>query len=302
MSQYTSIRMNRAPIESRIAVNGVEIALWEWPGDDPPVFFCHATGFHARCWDQVIAHLPRRHCYAIDARGHGHSSKPAPPYAWRDFGRDIAEIASHVHLSGAVGVGHSMGGHAVTLAAALRPATFSALLLIDPVIRSRGSYVGPWQRAQFVAKRRNHWASPQEMFERFENRPPFDNWDRAALRDYCEYGLTPADDGFVLACPPEIEAAIYENSPVPESNIYPEIASVKIPVHVVRLVKYTDPAEIMRGSPTTPDLASHFAHATDLSIADYSHFVPMEAPALAAKWIREVLAGRAPTAERAALL
>ena len=294
--------MNRAPVESKIAVNRVEIAVWEWPGDDPPVFFCHATGFHARCWDQVIAHLPGRHCYAIDARGHGHSSKPAPPYAWRDFGRDIAGIASHVDLSGAVGVGHSMGGHAVTLAAALRPATFSALLLIDPVIRSRNSYIGPWQRAQFVAKRRNQWASPQEMFDRYENRPPFDNWDPAALRDYCEYGLAPASGGFVLACPPEIEAAIYENSPTPESNIYPEIAAVKIPVHIVRLMKFTDPAEIMRGSPTTPDLASSFAHASDLSIPDYSHFVPMEAPALTAKWISEVLAGRAPTAERAALL
>ncbi len=140
------------------------------------------------------------------------------------------------------------------------------------------------------------------MFERFQDRPPFDTWDRAVLRDYCEYGLTPGNGGFVLACPPEIEAAIYENSPAPESNIYPEIAMVDIPTHVVRMVKYSDPAEIMRGSPTTPGLAASFSHATDLQIAEYSHFVPMEAPALTAKWIREVLAGRAPTAERAALL
>src|SRR5712675_2409325 len=63
------------PVEHRFPVNGIEIALWEWPGADPAVFFCHATGFHARCWDQVVAHLPARHCYAIDARGHGHSSK-----------------------------------------------------------------------------------------------------------------------------------------------------------------------------------------------------------------------------------
>ena len=238
----------------------------------------------------------------MDARGHGHSSKPAPPYAWKDFGRDLAEIASYIDLRGAIGVGHSMGGHALTFAAALRPGTFSALLLIDPVIRSRDSYVGPWRRAQFVAKRRNHWDSAQEMFERFEDRAPFDAWDRAVLRDYCEYGLEPADNGFVLACPPEIEAAIYENSPAPESNIYPEIATVDIPVHVVRALKYHDPAEIMRVSPTTPDLASSFAHGTDLKVAGYSHFVPMEAPALTAKWIKEVLAGSAPTLEQAALL
>ena len=294
--------MDGVPVESRVGVSGLEIALWEWPGDDPPVFFYHATGFHARCWSQVVAQLPGQRCLAMDARGHGHSSKPAPPYAWKDFGRDLAEIASYIDLRRAIGVGHSMGGHAVTFAAALRPGTFSALLLIDPVIRSRDSYVGPWRRAQFVAKRRNHWASAQEMFERFENRPPFDAWDRAVLRDYCEYGLEPAHNGFVLACPPEIEAAIYENSPAPESNIYPEIATVDIPVHVVRALKYHDPAEIMRVSPTTPDLASNFAHGTDLEVAGYSHFVPMEAPALTAKWIKEVLAGSAPTLEQAALL
>jgi len=273
------------PVEHRFSANGVEIALWEWPGDDPAVFLCHATGFHARCWDQVIAHLPGRHCYAIDARGHGHSSKPAPPYRWRNFGEDVASLAAKLNLSGAIGVGHSMGGHSVTLASALRPATFSALLLLDPVIRSRDQYNGPWTQAQFVAKRRNRWTSRQEMYERFEKRQPFDAWDKNVLRDYCEYGLLPDGDGFVLACPPEIEAGIYGNSPAPESNIYTEIATIQIPVHVVRAGKQLDPANFMGSSPTAPDLASSFAHATDFSDADHSHFIPMEAPELVAKWI-----------------
>ena len=272
------------PVEHRFAVNGNEIALWEWPGEEPAVFFCHATGFHARCWDQIIAQLPGRHCYAIDARGHGHSSKPAPPYRWRNFGEDVAAIASQLNLADAVGVGHSMGGHSVTLAAALCPGAFSSLLLLDPVIRNRNEYVGPWTQAQFVAKRRNRWASPQEMFARFENRQPFQTWDRKVLRDYCEYGLLPSGDGFVLACPPEIEAGIYENSPAPESNIYPEIATIQIPVHVVRSGKQLDPANFMGSSPTAPGLASNFAHGTDL-LTDHSHFIPMEAPALTAQWI-----------------
>src|SRR5262249_21764429 len=156
----------------------------------------------ARCWDQIVAHLPGRHCYAIDVRGHGHSSKPAPPYRWRNFGADVAGIATQLGLSGAIGVGHSMGGHAVTLASALKPNIFSKLLLIDPVIRAKGTYVGPWTQAQFVAKRRNDWDSPQEMFARFENRIPFVEWDRAVLHDYCEYGLIKNGVGYMLACPP----------------------------------------------------------------------------------------------------
>jgi len=270
-----------------VEVNGVEIALFEWPGREPPVFLCHATGFHARCWDQIIAHLPGRHCYALDTRGHGHSSKPAPPYAWRNFGQDAAAVAEALKLSGAIGIGHSMGGHAVTLAAALRPASFSSLLLIDPVIRPKDSYVGPWLEAHFVSKRRNRWTSPQVMFDRFQNRPPFANWDRAVLRDYCDYGLLPDGDGFVLACPPSIEASIYENSPAPESNIYAEIETIRIPVRVVRSGKVPDPGDVMGRSPTAPDLAASFQYGSDLCLTEYSHFIPMEAPALTAKLIAE---------------
>ncbi len=282
------------PVEQRLRVNDIEIAVWEWPGHDPAILFSHATGFHGRCWDQVIARLPGRHCYAIDARGHGRSSKPAPPYQWRNFGLDLAEVVSAIGLRGAVGVGHSMGAHAITLAAALQPDAFSALLLLDPIIRSKASYTGSSQRFQFAAKRRNNWASAEEMFERFEKRPPFDTWDRAVLRDYCDYGLAPNGDGFVLACAPETEASIYENSPTPEANIYPEIATIQIPVHVVRSAKSMDLAN-PESPPTAPDLAARFAHGSDLLLLGHSHFIPMEAPEMTAHWTADILASeRAP--------
>lgn len=281
-----------SPHRHNVSVNGVDLAVWEWPGDGPPVLFCHATGFHARCWDQVIAPLQGHRCVALDFRGHGQSSKPAPPYHWRTFGDDLEALADALDLSGAIGVGHSMGGYAVALASALGPQVFSELLLIDPVIRARAAYAGPWKESHFVSKRRNRWTSPREMYERFENRPPFDAWDRAVLSDYCEYGLLPDGDGFVLACPPAVEADIYQNSPMPESAIYAEIATIRIPVHIVRAGKKFDSSEVMRISPTAPDLASQFAQGTDLSLPDNSHFIPMEAPALVARLIAGILNSR----------
>jgi lipase len=280
------------PSQTKLSVNGVDLALWDWPGEDPPILFCHATGFHGRCWDQVIARLPGRHSIALDFRGHGRSANPGPPYHWRIFGEDLAALVESLGLSGAIGVGHSMGGHAVTLASALRPAAFSTLLLLDPVIRAQSSYVGRWTAAHFVAKRRNRWTSAREMFERFENRPPFDAWDRAVLSDYCEYGLVPDGDGFVLACPPAVEAEIYENSPMPDADIYAEIATIRIPVHVARATKSVDSSEFARGSSTTPDLASKFEHGTDLCLPECSHFIPMEAPALTARLIAGILDSR----------
>ena len=258
------------------------------------MFFCHATGFHARCWGQIVAQLGPRHSFALDMRGHGRSSKPAPPYEWRNFGRDVAAVASALNLSGAIGVGHSMGGHSVTLAAALRPESFSSLLLLDPVIRSRSAYIGPWRESHFVAKRRNRWLSAREMFDRFEDRPPFAAWDRAVLHDYCDYGLVPDGDTFVLACPPAIEASIYENSPAPASNIYAEIDTIRIPVLVVRSIKKVDPSDLMSRSPTAPEVASSFAFGSDLAVEQFSHFIPMEGPEFTTNLIEKMLETRAP--------
>ncbi len=281
--------MTHAPRESLLPVNGLEIALCEWPGEGPPLLFCHAAGFHARIWDQVIAHLPGRQCFAFDARGHGRSSQPAPPYIWRNFGADVAALADSLELSGAIGVGHSLGGHAITLGAALRPNAFARLLLMDPVIRPKDQYAGPNTEAGFVAKRRNHWNSAEQMFQHFENRPPFSLWSRAVLRDYCQYGLTPAGEAFVLACPPHVEASIYERSTAVESNIYPELETIQIPVHVVRSGRHRDAVKLMKSSPTAPGLALSFTHGTDTCLEEHSHFIPMEAPELAAKLIVEAL-------------
>jgi len=281
--------MSRVPVESQVLVNGIKLAVWEWSGEGPPVLFCHAAGFQARIWDHVIARLSGSRCYAFDARGHGSSSKPPPPYAWRNFGMDVAAVAESLGLSGALGVGHSLGGHAVTLGAALRPGAFAGLLLLDPVIRAKDQYAGPWTQAAFVRKRRNRWNSPREMFESFASRPPFNAWDGEVLRDYCEYGLMPDGGDYILACPPDIEASIYEASPVPESNIYPEIATIRVPVHVVRAGRFRDRGHAMGTSPTAPDLAKSFAQGTDTCLAEYSHFIPMEAPELVAKLVADGL-------------
>ncbi|GAB4217367.1 MAG: alpha/beta hydrolase [Roseiflexaceae bacterium] len=263
-------------------VNGVRLALYEWAGTGQPVLFAHANGFHARCWDQVIARLPGRQCYAPDLRGHGRSDKPAPPYDWRMFGQDMAELARTLGLRDAVGVGHSLGGHAIALAAALAPEAFGQLLLIDPVIMPRPVYAMPAPTEHFAARRREHWESPAAMEQRFSTRPPFSRWDPAVLHDYCQHGLLPAPggDGFVLACPPAIEAAIYLTGN--QTDIYAELATVTIPVTVMRAGQPARSLDDMEGSPTAADLAQHFPHGRDIHLPQHTHFIPMEDPALIA--------------------
>lgn len=277
------------PTESRIRVNGVELAVFDWPGEGRPIFFAHATGFHARCWDEVIRRLPGRRSIAVDMRGHGRSEKPDTEYRWRDFGHDVAALGRELGLENAIAVGHSMGGHSITLAAALEPGLFAGLVLVDPVILPKAAYSASKPDGEhFAARRRNEWASPQEMFERFRDRPPYNFWEEQVLRNYCEYGLlpNPSGDGYMLACPPKIEAAIYGMSA--GGDIYEEIESLDIPVRILRARSRDESAKMdMSSSPTNPNLASHFRNVVDQQFEDLTHFIPMQAPQLVAS---EVLA------------
>jgi len=281
----------RPPPELRILRSrAIELAVWEWPGEDPPLLFAHATGFHARCWDQIIRMLPDRRCLAIDARGHGRSGKPGPPYRWRAFGRDLVQVASAFEVEGAIGIGHSMGGHITVQTAAMRPETYTALLLVDPTIFPQRYYGGAIPDVSFTLRRRNEFESAAAMFERFHSRAPFNQWRPEILRDYCDYGVLPSNGHYVLACPPAVEASIYENSKAPESNIYAEIATVRHPVSVMRAGKERlETVFDLGASPTAPDLAAKFAHGREVLMEGASHFIPMETPERVAEEIRALL-------------
>jgi len=272
-----------APHLHFIPAGGLALAVWEWPGEDPPLLFAHATGFHGRCWDHVIRRFPGRRALALEFRGHGRSGKPVPPVPWSQFAQDVLGVARHFGVRDALGVGHSMGGHSLVSAAIDQPEIFAALLLVDPVIFPPGHYGASPPDASYILRRRNRWASPGAMFDRFRTRPPFASWQPEALRNYCDYALLPDGDSFVLACPPALEAATYGLCNAPESNLYAGIPSLRLPVTVLRAGATGTPGVFdLSASCTAPDLASKFANGRDIFLPDHSHYIPMEAPELVA--------------------
>ncbi len=273
-----------------VRAGAVELAVWEWPGAGPPLLFAHATGFHGRCWDQVVRAFPGRRRLAVEFRGHGRSATPAPPYGWRAFGADIAAVTDSFELQGAIGIGHSMGGHALVSCAAMRPYAFATLLLIDPVILPPERYGAHPVHADFILRRRARWASPEQMFDSFHVRRPFREWRPEVLRDYCDWGLLADDGGFTLACPPQIEASIYAHSNAPDSNLYPEIPAIKLPVTVLRADAKPAPGVFdLSASPTWPGLAGCFPNGRDIPLAGRNHYIPMETPELVVEQIRAAL-------------
>jgi hypothetical protein len=172
----------------------------------------------------------------------------------------------------------------MVVAASQTHGVFGSLLLLDPVI------VDPEPATELfpvvsaadhpVARRRNRWASVEQMVESFSRRPPYSRWDSEVLLDYCRHGLRRDASGqFELACPPELEVEVYIG--IHMRTIYSDIADVKIPVDIVRARdRRPDDAPFdFSPSPTWRSLAGRFSDGRDEHLPEDTHFFPMEAPA-----------------------
>jgi pimeloyl-ACP methyl ester carboxylesterase len=279
--------------EFRLDIGDVELSVTEWAGTGDPILLLHATGFHSRCWDQVVSRLPGRHIYAADLRFHG-TSGDTGRVDWGVMTDDIRLLIDRLDLTQLVGVGHSIGGYLIARAAAQAPSRFKHLILIDPVIMSPERYThfqnfagGIQARDHPVSRRKNQWRDANEMYERFKERAPFNTWQSAVLRDYCSYALGPAHEGALrqLACDPINEAGIYLSQRGNEV-ILEELHKIATPVTLLRAAPGDDSMVDLSASPTWPGLAAALPHCREIYLPDMNHFIPMQDPALVANYIQ----------------
>jgi len=125
-----------------VQTNGINLRVWRWPADAPPLVIVHGITNSARGWDFVCRELQGEYdVYAVDLRGHGDSEKPERGYATSDYAQDVAGVIEALKLDRPAVVGHSLGAHTVARMAADRPELVGRLVLVDPP--SEGRY--PWQ-------------------------------------------------------------------------------------------------------------------------------------------------------------
>ncbi len=236
--------------------DGVELALLDWGGAGPVVLCHHANGFCGALWEPVARALRGEARFvAVDARGHGRSSRPEDPaaYAWRHFVDDIGAVAEALAAEApdgrVVGLGHSFGGTSLLGAASQRPDCFRALVLCDPVVIPRETGRPANERGRELAertrKRRRTWVSRSEAMAYWETRPLFADWTREAMALYALDGLRErADGGVELACPPEVESAVFANGR--DHDVFAGVESVAAPVLFLRATRGNFPPELYR--------------------------------------------------------
>lgn len=274
----------------------VEIALLDWGGEGPLALLHHATGFCAALWAPVAERLrPHFRVVAMDARGHGDSSKPEPgeAYAWENFGRDAAAVAASLAPECgpvALGVGHSMGGTALLLAAAARPDLFERLVLVDPIVRSEvlarsteGHAAHASPMVEGARRRRAVWESRDEARAKWSAKDMFAGWSPRVFELYLAHALADRPDGRVeLRCPTEVEASVFQHAP--ELDAMSSAERVAAPT----LVLWARRGNFPRAHFEALAARMRDGHVRD---ADAGHLVPMEAPELVAA---EALAFSAP--------
>ena len=284
----SGVRRRRIVLPDR----GVELAVLDWGGDGPLALLHHANGFCAAVWGPVADGLRERfHVVALDARGHGDSSRPegGDAYRWSHFGRDLAALAELLVAEAgpvALGLGHSFGGTATLLAAVERPQLFERIVLVDPVIFPSGAYQSDPERraragglAEGARRRRDVFADREAARERWQGRSNFASWDPRVLDLYLAEGLADRPGGGVeLKCPPEVEAAIFERGS--SVDAMEEARRLRVPA----LVLWARRGDFPRAH--FEELVRRMADGR-LRDADTGHFVPMEDPELV---VREALA------------
>jgi pimeloyl-ACP methyl ester carboxylesterase len=278
--------------------SAVEIALLDWGGEGPLALLYHATGFCAGVWAPVAQRLREHYrVIAMDARGHGDSSKPegAHHYRWEFFGQDVLGVAAVLaaeHPDGrvALGLGHSFGGSSILMASAERPDLFERNVLVDPIIlpprsaRAASASNPPGKALAEGARNRRHvWPNREAAREKWLQKELFAGWDPRALDLYLAEGLADRPDGQVeLKCSGEVEAATFEGTGL--TDLWPLANRVRTPT----LIAWAARGQFSRA--TYEKLAACMTDARVCDI-DAGHFAPMQHPDRVVAPILEFTAG-----------
>jgi pimeloyl-ACP methyl ester carboxylesterase len=267
------------------------IAVWDLGGTGPTTLYAHATGFHGRCWSPVAARLPHMHNVAYDARGHGDTPIGEDwndGVDWHHYGDDAEYMAGRYSEHGSlVGVGHSMGGAALLMAALNRPELFRGLVIYEPIVLPPGHTI-PSGAANYLAegarRRRRTFPSYENAIENFGSKPPLNIFPPEALEAYVRGGFRLGEDGAIhLKCSGRHEARTYEGSG--SHDTWQRLPELQVPVWLL-----SGAPEELQPSSRTKALAEMIPNSRYVQLDHLSHFGPMQAPDEIAQLIDEAAA------------
>lgn len=266
---------------------GVTVAVHDLGGTGDPLLICHANGFCGGAYGPLAAELAgHRHVWALDFRGHGHSTPPDDgDFGWEGFGDDLLAAVDALGVDRLDLFGHSMGGAAILLAERRRPGLTRSAYLYEPIVVPGPRPIGTMKNplAEGARRRRDVFTSRAEALANYAGRPPLGVFRADSLAAYVEHGFEDLTDGTVgLRCRPEHEARIFELG----GSVTAELAAgVEAPITVAvgRVDAEWSPAAF--GAP----LVKQLPHGRLVEHPLLDHFGPFAFPPLIAQDALEAL-------------
>lgn len=230
---------------------------------------------------------------ALTMRGEWADKWPGFKHTREQDAQLLIEFLAATQDKPVIGIGHSQGATATTLAAAKRPELFSQLFLLEPVTFTKRQ---TWlynlapktlklTREPFKStlKKQAVWENAEEYYQFLRQHKAYKRISDAHLMTYATNSLTPGDHGkLTLKFPPAQELANYFGTPCIMAALAEVIRADKVPVTLIIGKPSMFISEAVRKT-----WASFVPPERIITLSDYGHLLPMEAPAQVAQLILE---------------
>lgn len=187
------------------------------------IHFAHANSFPAKTYSKLFSYLSTDFEIRYIER-HAHDPQFPVTDGWKYLAKELQRELENSYTQAVIGVGHSLGGILHFLVACENPQLYKAIILLDAPLVSRLSGAGlkllkkiklidkysPSRTARF---RKNYWQTKDDVFEHFNSKDLFKDFDKDVLHDYSHHGTIQIENGLKLYFDPKIEAKIYRTIP-----------------------------------------------------------------------------------------
>ena len=284
--------------EQRINLNGKNAKYYNIknPTASQTAHFYGGNGFALGVYEPLLNDLAQHiNITALTMRGEWYD-KPTADKMTREEDADVLiEFLQKTQDKPIIGIGHSQGATATTIAAAKRPDLFSALYLLEPVTftNQQGKLYSLVPRMVKMTRepfkstqvKQADWHSVDAYYQFLRRHKAYKRISDEYLLTYAKNSLEPGEQAeLTLRFSPKQELANYFGTPLIMKPLQQLIADNKVPVQLI----IGKPSMFI--SQQVRQMWDKFVPSEQMTVLnDYGHLLPLEAPELCAKLIFQKL-------------
>nr|WP_313061650.1 alpha/beta hydrolase [Moraxella sp. CTOTU49097] len=284
--------------EQRIKLNGKNAKYYNIknPTASQTAHFYGGNGFALGVYEPLLSDLAQHlNITALTMRGEWYD-KPTADKMTREEDADVLiEFLQKTQDKPIIGIGHSQGATATTMAAAKRPDLFSALYLLEPVTftNQQGKLYSLVPRMVKMTRepfkstqvKQADWHSVDAYYQFLRRHKAYKRITDEHLLTYAKNSLEAGQSAeLTLRFSPKQELANYFGTPLIMKPLQQLIADNKVPVQLI----IGKPSMFI--SQQVRQMWDKFVPNEQMTVLnDYGHLLPLEAPELCAKLIFQKL-------------